>query len=300
MNRPFFVHLRITYTYISIAELNIQPDNLDFRIPISLHNMTYLTANLDATANVDSTLAPSSEPTRELSDASKIGLSVSVIIPTINEAANVERAVISALDAGASEVIVVDGGSCDQTPAIAKATGALVLHSSAGRAIQQNAGAISASGDVLLFLHADSILTPETIPQLLESLHGNPNIIGGGFEQKINADRFVFRMLEWGNRWRAKLQNLYYGDQAIFIRKLEFETLGGFQEIPLMEDFDLSCRMSAQGILKLLKGPVVVNPRRWNRIGVVRQTVLNWTIALLYRCGVSPKWLAQQYKRHDS
>ena len=226
-------------------------------------------------------------------------VSVSVIIPAINESRTIGSAVSTAFEAGAFEVIVVDGGSSDSTREVALQNGANVLSSPPGRAIQQNVGAQVAVGEILLFLHADALLPHSAFQQMDAALKKTPNLLGGGFQQVISAPGLLFRLLERGNGLRAKYQKLIYGDQALFIRRSEFTAMGGFKEIPIMEDFELSSRMSRRGKLELLEGPIHVNPRRWRRYGVIRQTLLNWILTGLFRVGFSPFRLASWYRRHD-
>ena len=224
-------------------------------------------------------------------------LSVSVVIPAINEADNIARAVGSAAQGGAAEVIVVDGGSDDGTQAAARAAGATLLKSSRGRAAQQNAGAAAAVGDVLLFLHADNWLHPGAIEQINVAL-ADPTAQGGAFRQQIAATGWAFRLLEWGNAQRVRRGGLPYGDQGIFLRRDCFLQLGGFPDVPLLEDVLLMRRFRQLTRPLLLDGPHHVNARRWQRHGVVRQTLLNWTILVRHALGASPGQLAALYRIH--
>ena len=225
-------------------------------------------------------------------------LSVSVVIPALNEAEQITRAVETALAAGAAEVIVADGGSSDNTAELAAAAGATVVTSAAGRAVQQNAGAAGAKGDVLIFQHADNWCGPATVEQIRAAL-ADCSIQGGAFRQRIEADGWLFRLLETGNALRVRIRRLPFGDQGIFMRREFFTKLGGFPEEPLMEDVLLmrAFRRGAKPVL--LKGPHYVCARRWQRHGVVRQTLRNWRIQLAHWFGASPSALARSYRRHD-
>lgn len=223
---------------------------------------------------------------------------ISVVIPALNEALSIERAVKSAQDAGFDEVIVADGGSEDETPRLATSSGASVVHGTRGRAVQQNLGAQHATGDTLLFLHADNWLAPSAGQQVRDCL-SDPQVLGGAFEQKIEAAGLMFRLLERGNAGRVRWQRMAYGDQAIFMRRETFKQLGGFPEVKLMEDLLLMRAFRKLSRPKLLPGPVHVHPRRWKQCGVVRQTLQNWSLILGERLGISPDRLAKFYPSHD-
>ncbi|QDS89256.1 Poly-beta-1,6-N-acetyl-D-glucosamine synthase [Rosistilla ulvae] len=221
---------------------------------------------------------------------------ISVIIPALNEAANIERCVLSATAAG--EVIVVDGGSDDATTQIAEAAGAKVLTSQAGRAAQQNAGAKVAAGRTLLFLHADNHLAPAAIQQVCDAMSKYPERWGGALGQRIEAAGFGFRLLEYGNAWRVRWRGLPFGDQAIFVRRDRFNEVGGFPDEPIMEDLILSQRLRRIARPLLLSGPVYVDPRRWQHKGVLRQTFRNFGLQIAFALGVSPQRLRSYYANH--
>jgi len=222
----------------------------------------------------------------------------SVIVPTLHEADNVDRAIASAWAAGAKQVIVADGGSTDQTIAIAQQAGAETVDAPTGRAKQQNAGAKQAMGDWLLFLHADTWLDSQVAGQL-PPLLDNPKVQIAAFNQRIEAAGVFYRWLERGNAWRAR-QGTAYGDQGILIRRKLFDSLGGFPDVPIMEDLRLMRLLKPHGPLQLLPGPLHISPRRWQSKGVIRQTAQNWTLVAAERCGVSPDRLARWYKPHAS
>ena len=150
---------------------------------------------------------------------------LSIVIPTLNESARIERSVLHALDLQPTEVVIADGGSSDGTTELARATGAVVINCPRGRGLQLNAGARAAQGDVLLFLHADCWLESDARSQIEATLHDH-RVVGGAFRQQIDDDRTVFRWLEWGNAARVRWRNLPYGDQGIFLRRKTFELLG--------------------------------------------------------------------------
>ena len=222
-----------------------------------------------------------------------------MIIPTLNEAANLEAAVDSAWNAGAAEVIVADGGSEDGTLVLGRKLRCTWLSAPRGRAAQQNAGAQAASGDVLLFLHADNRLGAENVARQIEVALADPCRIHGAMHQRIDAPGQTYRWLERGNAARVGWLGLPYGDQAIFVRRESFLAHRGFPDEPLMEDLILMQRLRRVAWPALIAGPVIVSPRRWQRHGVVSQTLRNWWLVTRYACGAKPVDLARQYGRHD-
>lgn len=217
---------------------------------------------------------------------------ISVILPALNEARNIRRALESVADA--DERIVVDGGSCDETKQIAQSVQAIVLETAPGRGTQLRAGARAASGDLLLFLHADCWLGPGVIQQLRVWGECQPRAFGA-FQQQIDDSRFRFRWLEAGNAIRAKYWGIPYGDQAMFADRRSYDAVGGFGEDPLMEDVILARKLRRIVSPVLLSGPVCVHARRWLRRGVISQTLRNWSLLSAYYAGISTHRLARWY-----
>lgn len=229
---------------------------------------------------------------------SKGSMRISIIIPVLNEAERIVESVERAWAAGASEVLVVDGGSTDGTTKIASGLDCRILTSERGRAIQQNTGAKAASGEILLFLHADNWLAANAISQIHEAL-AQPGRLHGAFRQQIEARGIGFRALEWGNARRVQWLGIPYGDQGIFVRRDLFLELGGFPAVQLMEDVMLSKRLRQKARPQLLPGPLHVDARRWIKHGILQQTMRNWTLLMAHQVGIPPDSLAKFYARHD-
>jgi len=218
---------------------------------------------------------------------------ISVIIPVLNEADNLPRAIASVQTA--DEIICVDGGSEDASLSVIEQCGAIACKSSRGRGTQLNAGARRASGELLLFLHADNWLADGALARL-RKVGGQRGRELGGFTQRIDADAPVYRALEAGNAFRARAFGMLYGDQAIWVRRERFEQLGGFADIPLMEDVEFMRQARKIASPALLRGPVHVSARRWQSTGVVRQTLRNWRLLAAYQRGVASELLAERYE----
>jgi rSAM/selenodomain-associated transferase 2 len=221
---------------------------------------------------------------------------ISVVIPTLNEERLIGRTLDSIPNDPALEVIVADGGSADGTAAIAELHGARVLHAPRGRAAQMNAGAAEAIGDVLLFLHADTLL-PANFAGLVMGALIPPGIVGGAFLFHLDARHPLLRVIEWGVNLRTRRLNLPYGDQAIFVRAGAFKAIGGFPEWPIMEDVELVRAMKRLGRLGIAEGRAVTSARRWRSVGIVRLTLLHWTALLLFTAGVDPGRIHDRLRR---
>lgn len=218
---------------------------------------------------------------------------ISVIIPTLNEEKLVEHAIASVADA--DQVVVVDGGSTDQSAAVAHSAGATVIHTRAGRGGQLRTGVSKATGDVYLLLHADSRLSELALCELRQ-LASRTKRIYGCFRQSIDDPRYRYRLLEYGNALRATWLSLPYGDQAVFIDRQTYDLVGGMDDVPLMEDVMFAKKLRSVGRPTLLAGPVHLSARRWHRRGVLRQTLKNWSILTAFWLGVPPVRLARWYR----
>jgi rSAM/selenodomain-associated transferase 2 len=221
-------------------------------------------------------------------------MSLSVIVPTLNEERAITETLRRARAAGVREIIVVDGGSVDGTRALAHELADLVLSAPRGRAAQMNAGAARASGDILLFLHADT-LVPDGFAQAIGVACREPGVIGGRFDVTLTSSSPLLRLTGELMNWRSRLSRIATGDQGIFVRRDVFEQLGGYADIPLMEDIDLSRRMKRAGRIACLHQRVTASARRWQTQGVVRTILLMWSFRALYFFGVSPSRLRRLY-----
>jgi rSAM/selenodomain-associated transferase 2 len=221
---------------------------------------------------------------------------LSVVIPALDEAANLARLLPDLSRAcPAVEVLVVDGGSRDGTAGVvARHSGARLLTAPRGRARQMNAGAAAAAGDALLFLHADTWLPARAVDAIEEAL-ARPGVIGGRFDVRFDSRRPVLRMVAWFMNARSRLSGICTGDQAIFVRRADFDAVGGYPDISLMEDIELSRRLKRRGRLCALRLRVTTSARKWEREGPLRTIALMWALRLLHCCGVAPARLHRWY-----
>jgi len=221
---------------------------------------------------------------------------ISIVIPARNEEKMLKAALVYLSEYPALEVVVVDGGSSDRTVAIAESFGVQVITAQPGRARQMNAGAAAAIGDILLFLHADTRLPDDFVAQIQQVLT-TPGTIAGAFRLQIAGDRPGLRWVERGVNWRSRYLQLPYGDQAIFLKAETFRQVGGFLDLPIMEDFELVRRLGRQGKVTIAAAAVLTSGRRWQKLGVLKTTLINQLTIAGYLLGVSPTRLANWYYR---
>lgn len=224
--------------------------------------------------------------------------SLTVIIPALNDAAHIAQAIASARQDAPPEIIVVDGGSADDTPRLASEAGAIVLHTPPGRARQMNAGARRATAHTLLFLHADTRL-PGGYALAVANTLNRPNMAAGAFRLHIDGEFEGKALVEWGANLRSRWFQLPYGDQALFLRRARFEELGGFPDLPIMEDYEFVRRLRRLGRVALQGEAVITSGRRWQHLGFLRTTLINQAMILGYLGGVSPVKLAELYRGHE-
>jgi rSAM/selenodomain-associated transferase 2 len=224
---------------------------------------------------------------------------LSIVVPALDEAAGIGAAleVLAPLRAAGHEVVVIDGGSDDGTLDLAAPRADRVAAAPRGRASQMNAGARLATGDVLLFLHADTRLPPRAERQVLEGLAGSGRA-WGRFDVRIDGRHPLLRVVAGLMNARSRWTGIATGDQAIFVRRDAFAAVGGFPPLPLMEDVALSAALKRVSPPLCLRSRVTTSGRRWEARGVVRTVVLMWWLRLRYFLGASPERLAETYRHH--
>ncbi len=220
---------------------------------------------------------------------------ISIIIPTLNERENIGFTLAELGKVAGIEIIVVDGGSHDGTTQVAESLGARVISVPPGRAGQMNAGAAGAAGEILLFLHADTLPPAGFVRRVRQTL-ALPHVVAGAFNLSINGRGISLRLIEWLVRRRSELFQLPYGDQAIFLKTDRFRSMGGFQDMPIMEDFEFVRRLRRQGRIVVLPEAASTSARRWRKLGVMRTTLINQAVIIGYFCKVSPTRLAGWYR----
>ncbi|WP_028586018.1 TIGR04283 family arsenosugar biosynthesis glycosyltransferase [Desulfogranum mediterraneum] len=221
---------------------------------------------------------------------------LAVIIPTLNEAANLPATLAALAAAAPTEILVVDGGSTDQSCALAAEAGARVIQTPPGRAGQMNQGAELSSAELLLFVHADTRLPREAGRSIRQALD-RPGVVGGAFSLGIDHPRPMLRLIAAGANLRSRLLGLPYGDQAIFTRRETFWAAGGFPQTPIMEDYIFIRRLGKMGRIVILPQVVLTSARRWQNLGILRTTLINQLIVLGYTLGIAPDRLARFYRR---
>ena len=226
-------------------------------------------------------------------------MKLSIVLPVLDEAAEIEAALaaLAPYRQRGVEVIVVDGGSLDRTPELARPLADRVLSASRGRSLQMNAGAAAAQGDVLLFLHADTRL-PEGADRLVLDGLARSGRVWGRFDVRIDGGGLLGVVAAMMNA-RSRLTGIATGDQALFVTRAAFEALGGFPPIALMEDVALSARLKRIGRPLALRARVTTSARRWRARGTLRTVLLMWRLRLRFFLGADPAKLARQYGYAD-
>jgi rSAM/selenodomain-associated transferase 2 len=218
---------------------------------------------------------------------------ISIIIPALNEESAIAETVRSLRGERPHEIIVVDGGSSDGTREKASAADKVLL-GPRGRAAQMNHGAAHASGEALLFLHADCRLEAGALGAVRPHLMRR-GTVAGCFRMRVLADGWLYRMIDAAATARVRLTGIIYGDQGLFLRRDTFAAVAGFPPLRLMEDVFVSLKLRRMGRVEVASRHIFVSPRRWQRQGIVRQTLRNWALTGLAAAGVHPDHLARFY-----
>ncbi len=223
--------------------------------------------------------------------------SLSVIIPCLDEGALIRPALraLQPLRAQGCELLLVDGGSRDGSPELAAGLVDRLLLSGPGRALQMNAGASRADGEILWFLHLDSQV-PADAPGLIRTALACSGRGWGRFDIRLSGDRRSLRLVAAMMNLRSRLSGIATGDQGIFVRRDWFQLLGGYAEIPLMEDIEFSRRCRRRGPPVCIRRPLMTSSRRWERDGVWRTVALMWRLRLAFFLGADPARLARRYR----
>ncbi|MEX0618548.1 MAG: TIGR04283 family arsenosugar biosynthesis glycosyltransferase [Pseudohongiellaceae bacterium] len=221
---------------------------------------------------------------------------LSIIIPVLNEAELLQRHLpsLQPLRSTGHQLIVVDGGSHDDSLRIAARQADMAVQTESGRAGQMNHGAGWADGEVLLFLHIDSVLPPGADQLILNAL-GDPDRVWGRFDVTFDAPGRVYRSIAALMNWRSRVTGVATGDQGIFVRTEVFRRNGGYADIPLMEDVELSKRLRRLSPPVCVRVPVTVSARRWQQHGLVKTVLLMWWLRLLYFLRIPPRFLVDRY-----
>ncbi|HWG96138.1 MAG TPA: TIGR04283 family arsenosugar biosynthesis glycosyltransferase [Nitrospira sp.] len=227
-------------------------------------------------------------------------VTISVIIPALNEEKTIRQTLSCLPTAEILEAIIVDGGSTDQTISIAEAfcaeaSNARIITAPVGRARQMNEGAKAGRGDILLFLHADTRLPTKAI-LMIEAALTDPAVVGGRFDVTFDSRSVWGTMISTFMNRRSRLSGIATGDQALFVRRRIFEQLGGFADIPLMEDIEFSRRLKRTGQMAALHQTVTTSFRRWEQQGPLRTILSMWALRFMYWAGVNPTRLSRWYK----
>jgi hypothetical protein len=220
---------------------------------------------------------------------------ISIIIPTLNEALTIAGTLERLHNVQNVETIVVDGGSSDNTVEVAESFGVKVIRTSTGRARQMNEGAAAATGEILLFLHADTRL-PDKFDEHVRRILMSPETVGGAFRLSIDAPNASLRLIELLANWRGQWLQMPYGDQGLFLKAALFSKMGGFPDMPIMEDFVFIRQLRKWGTIAIAPVPVVTSARRWLGLGVWRTTLINQCMLAAYHAGVPLQTLARLYK----
>lgn len=220
---------------------------------------------------------------------------VTIIVPIYNEERVLSKNIVQFNNLSKqAELLFVDGGSIDKSVGIVSGVGSL-LHSGKGRSLQMNKGGFNAQGDILFFMHADTMITPDKL-SVIEDAINNRDSIGGCLSQRIGRNAFIYRLIEGYGNIRARKRKIFYGDQGIFVKKDAFERIGGFPKVPIMEDVLFTQQLRKMGKTIVLPDKITVSARRWEKNGIIKTTLLFNLIIILFLLKVPLHKIKQFYE----
>jgi rSAM/selenodomain-associated transferase 2 len=225
----------------------------------------------------------------------KTDCTIAVIVPLLNEAQELSGKMQSLKSLNADELIFIDGGSTDATQQILEASGVSWRAGAKGRAAQMNDGSEKCKSDILLFVHIDTEINECNI-SAIKSAMKQPERVGGRFDVRLSGHHPAYQMISWFINLRSRLTKISTGDQAIFVRREVFEQMGGFADLPLMEDVEFSKRLKGKGSISCLRQTVTTSSRRWQRHGIIHTILLMWRLRFLYWLGTPAEKLAILYR----
>ncbi len=221
---------------------------------------------------------------------------LSIIVPVLNEEQTLARTLDGLIDQAQCELIIVDGGSSDATRTLARQAGCTVIASPKGRGIQMNTGVEASHGEFLLFVHGDTTL-PHNFSRLIRDTLARPGVVAGAFSLGIDSPMKRFATICWFANLRSRYLQLPYGDQAIFTTRKNFDSVGGYRDMEIMEDYVFVGQLKQKGKIAICKERAITSARRWQNIGIVKTTLINQLIVCGHSIGVPPATLSRWYRR---
>lgn len=221
---------------------------------------------------------------------------LSIIIPVLNEEQTLARTLDGLIDLAQCELIIVDGGSSDTTRTLAREAGCTVISSLKGRGKQMNTGVAASHGELLLFVHGDTVL-PHNFSQIIRDTLARPGVVAGAFSLGIDNPMKRFATICWFANLRSRYLQLPYGDQAIFTTRKNFDSVGGYRDMEIMEDYVFVQKLKQKGKIEVCRERAITSARRWQNIGIIKTTLVNQLIVCGYSIGVPPATLSRWYRR---
>ncbi len=222
-------------------------------------------------------------------------VSIAAIVPVFNEAQLLPEKLSSLRALNSDELIFIDGGSTDGTQQLLEASGVTWFTGVRGRAAQMNVGAGKCKSDIILFIHIDTEIDESNI-SAIKSVMKQQGLVGGRFDIRLSGHHPAYRMISWFMNIRSRWSKISTGDQALFVRRAVFEQMGGFADLPLMEDVEFSKRLKREGDIACLRETVITSSRRWQQHGIIRTVLLMWKLRFLYWLGTPADKLAAMYR----